>query len=235
MKLGIMQPYFFPYLGYFDLINRTDQWVVFDTAQYIRHGWVNRNRILHPVSGWQYIVVPLKQHHQSVAINSVEVQPYASWAPRIIGQLQHYKKKAPGFNLVMDLVKEVFGFEETNLGRLNIIALEKTCARLGIAFKYEVFSEMKCDLGPVGGAGDWALRIAEAMKAAEYVNPPGGRELFDSSLFAASGIKLTIQSPFEFDYRCHGYEFVPGLSVLDALMWNEPAKIKAHLDVMRQL
>ena len=59
MRLGIMQPYFFPYLGYFDLINSTDRWIVFDTVQYIRHGWINRNRILHPNEGWQYIIVPI--------------------------------------------------------------------------------------------------------------------------------------------------------------------------------
>ena len=73
VRLGIMQPYFFPYLGYFDLINRTDRWIVFDTAQYIRHGWVNRNRILHSDSEWQYILVPLKKHSRKAAIKDIAV------------------------------------------------------------------------------------------------------------------------------------------------------------------
>ena len=73
MKLGIMQPYFFPYLGYFDLIHSVDKWVVFDTPQYIRHGWVNRNRILHPESDWQYIIVPLKKHPRNTPIKEIEI------------------------------------------------------------------------------------------------------------------------------------------------------------------
>src|SRR5580693_8893111 len=106
MRLGIMQPYLFPYPGYFDLINRCDRWVVFDTAQYIRHGWVNRNRILHPTSGWQYIIVPLKKHERETPINQIETQPYEQWASRILGQLQHYKKKAPGYAVASALVDD---------------------------------------------------------------------------------------------------------------------------------
>ncbi|MBN2466493.1 WbqC family protein, partial [candidate division WOR-3 bacterium] len=87
-----MQPYFFPYLGYFDLIYRTDRWVVFDTAQYIRHGWVNRNRILHPSSGWQYITAPLRQHHRDTPISGVLVKEGRDWRDRVCGQLVHYKK-----------------------------------------------------------------------------------------------------------------------------------------------
>ena len=79
MKVGIMQPYFFPYLGYFDLINRVDKWIVFDTPQYIRHGWVNRNRILHPHQGWQYIVVPLKKHDRDTSINQIETADPTEW------------------------------------------------------------------------------------------------------------------------------------------------------------
>ena len=86
MKLGIMQPYLFPYLGYFDLINSVDRWVVCDTCQYIRHGWVNRNRILHPTKGWQYIVVPLTKHERNASIDSITVHADAKWKARILGQ-----------------------------------------------------------------------------------------------------------------------------------------------------
>jgi len=82
-----MQPYFIPYLGYFDLINRTDCWVVFDTVQYIRHGWVNRNRILHSDSGWQYIMVPLKKHSRKAAIKDIEIAANIDWKNRILAQL----------------------------------------------------------------------------------------------------------------------------------------------------
>jgi hypothetical protein len=233
MKLAIMEPYFFPYLGQFDLINRTDLWIVFDTVQFIRHGWLTRNRILHPASGWQYIIVPLKKHEQYTRIYEIETQPYDQWKSRMLGQLQHYKKKAPGFPLAYGLVEECLACGETNLSRLNTMALAKTCEKLGLPFNYKVFSEMKLEHGPINGPGDWALRISEALGAAEYINAPGGTALFDPAAFAASGIKLTIQEPFEFEYQCRGYQFEPGLSVIDALMWNSPETIRAHLDKLK--
>jgi hypothetical protein len=233
MKLGIMQPYFFPYLGYFDLINRVDQWIVFDTAQYIRHGWVNRNRILHPTAAWQYIIVPLKKHGRNTAINHVETQPYGQWRCRMLGQLQHYKKRAPGFASAYSLVEECLSYGELNLSRLNVLALQKTCDKIGIRFSYKIFSEMNLKLSEVNGPGDWALRIAQALGATEYLNPPGGIELFDPAAFVASKIKLTIQMPFEFNYECRGYRFEPALSVIDALMWNSPQDIKAYLESLK--
>lgn len=230
MKLGIMQPYFFPYLGYFELINRTDRWIVFDTAQYIRHGWVNRNRILHPNEGWQYILTPLQKHSRETTIREIQTAPVAEWRSRVLGQLMHYKKRAPFYRETFGLVERALSYEDTSLSALNTRALGFVCERIGIPWRHSVFSEMVLPLGPVEGPGDWALRISEAVGAKEYINPIGGEALFEPARFEALGIKLTIQPPFEFHYECPGYKFEPGLSVIDALMWNEPARIKAHLD-----
>jgi hypothetical protein len=233
MKLGIMQPYFFPYVGYFDLINRVDRWVVFDTAQYIRHGWVNRNRILHPTSGWQYVMVPLARHERETPINQVQTAERNQWAPRILGQIMHYKKRAPYFRQTFEFVEDCLKSEESNLARLNAEILAKTCAFIGIPFNSSIFSEMNLTLGPVLGPGDWALRIAEDMRATEYINPPGGAELFDSAQFATSGVKLTLQDPVEFTYPCPTYTFEPSLSILDVLMWVAPTEIRLRLDAMK--
>ena len=233
MTLGLMQPYFFPYLGYFDLISRCDQWIVFDTAQYIRRGWVNRNRILHPTFSWQYITVPVNKHNRETPINEMETNAYDEWASRILGQLQHYRKKAPGYASTVRLVEECLSSRETNLARLNVLTLRKTCETLGISFQGQVLSEMDLKLGPVAGPSDWALRISETLKIDEYINPPGGLELYDPQAFAASGIKLTIQKPFQFGYECPGYKFEPGLSVIDALMWNSPETIWEHFKSLK--
>ena len=230
MKLGIMQPYFFPYVGYFDLINRVDRWVVFDTAQYIRHGWVNRNRILHPTSGWQYVIVPLSKHERETPINQVQTLKPSQWVPRMLGQIMHYKKRAPFFRQAFEFVEDCLQSAECNLARLNVEILAKTCAFIGIPFNSLIFSEMNLTLGPVLGPEDWALRISEAMGATEYINPPGGAELFVPARFASSGIKLKIQEPIEFRYECSGYQFEPNLSVIDALMWNSPQALKTYLD-----
>jgi hypothetical protein len=230
MKLGLMQPYFFPYLGYFDLINRTDKWIVFDTAQYIQRGWMNRNRILHPQKSWQYIVVPLRKHALDTPIDRIETLPPAEWRPRILGQLMHYKRHAPFFRTTLELVEECLATEEVSLARLNVRVLGCVCARLEIPWNHDCLSQLQLPLDQVSEPGDWALEIATKLRASEYLNPPGGAGLYDSERFAARGIKLTIQPPFEFNYPTPGFQFEPGLSVIDALMWNSPAAIKAHLD-----
>jgi WbqC-like protein family len=224
-----MQPYFFPYLGYFDLISYSDNWVVFDAAQYIRHGWVNRNRILHPKEGWQYVIVPLRKHGRNVLIKDVEINEERDWRGRIIGQLQHYKNKAPHFDRIIKLINECLSIGTPFLSPLNVAMLEKVCQYMGIPFKYSYFSEMNLELGTVKDPGDWALLIAKAIGAKEYVNPPGGRSIFDPSKFEKAGIKLTIRNLAPIEYECKGYEFVPGLSIIDVLMWNSPDKVRDYL------
>ena len=230
MKFGIMQPYFFPYLGYFDLINSVDKWVVFDTAQYIRHGWVNRNRILHPKSDWQYIIVPLKKHSRGTPIKEIEISGGMDWKSRILGQIMHYKKQAPLFEEMIGFMKTCLSNDDTSLSRLNVSILEKVSERLDIQFDYTCFSEMDIELAPIEAPGDWALGISEAMGASEYVNPPGGASLFDARKFEDKGIKLTIKEFKNFEYRCGRHEFIPALSIIDVFMWNSPPKIKEYLD-----
>ena len=233
MILGIMQPYFFPYIGYVDLINYTDRWVVFDTAQYIRHGWMNRNRILHPKSGWQYIIVPLRKHSRDTLIKDIVVSDYLGWKSRILGQIMHYRRKAPYFRDTYRLVEECMDVGETLLSRLNVAILDRVCHHLGISFRYEYFSEMNLELSSVEAPGDWALRIAEALGAEEYANPPSGIDLFDPQRFGELGIKLTIRNIPALEYRCKGYQFIPDLSIIDVLMWNPVERIKDYLDAHR--
>ena len=228
-----MQPYFFPYLGYFDLINSVDRWIVFDTAQYIRHGWMNRNRILHPASGWQYFIAPVKKHSRDTPISDIEVVGDIAWKHRIVGQLAHYRKRSPFYLRTIALVEDCLADGETRLSRLNVGVLAKICAHLGIDFRYSYFSEMNLGIGAVEGSGDWALRISQALGADEYANPPGGANLFDADAFAASGIKLRIKNLIDFEFDCGGYTFVPHLSIIDTLMWNSPVVIKERLDASR--
>lgn len=233
MILGNMQPYFFPYLGYFDLINYADRWIVFDTVQYIYQGWMNRNRVMHPSKGWQYIVAPVKKHPYNTAIKNIETIEGKDWRLRILGQLQHYKRCSPYFDKVISLVNDCLSTEDPSLTKLNVRCLKTICNYLDIRFEYDFFSEMGLELGPVNGPGEWSLRIAEALGAKEYVNPPGGMAIFDPSLFEASGIKLTFRNLAPMEYVCQGYEYLPSLSIIDVLMWNSPIEIKKHLDGMQ--
>ena len=134
MKLGIMQPYFFPYLGYFDLINYSDRWIIFDEVQYIRHGWMNRNRIHHPKEGCLYIIVPIIKHARCTIIKDIAISDDPKWKSKILGQLNHYKKNAPYFKETYSFVEDCLSINEKTLSRFNSLILEKTCSRLGITF-----------------------------------------------------------------------------------------------------
>jgi hypothetical protein len=229
MKLAIMQPYFFPYVGHFDLIFQADFWVVFDTPQFIQKGWVSRNRVLHPVSGWQYVIVPREKHPFSTPINEVRIADDPEWRIRIIGQLQHYKKKAPFFGTVHDLVSECLYGGDEYLSQLNVRTLERVCEYLEIPFQYSVFSEMEVGRKDISSSTERALRLAKQLGADEYINPGGGAHLFDPAEFNAAGVKLTIQTPVDFFYECPGYEFEPNLSIIDVMMWNSVEDVRDYL------
>jgi len=229
MKIGIMQPYFFPYPGYFSLIAQCDTWVVFDVPQYIRHGWVNRNRILHPKEGWQYIVVPLEKHSRNTAIRDIRISRTVNWPEKILRQIEHYKKRAPFYEGTAAFLEDCLKSEADSLVALNIELLHITCTRIGIDFAPQVASQLPIDTSLIKGPGDWALVISELLGASEYINPPGGAHLFNADAFEKAGIKLTIQDYESMHYSCPGYENVPDLSIVDALMWNPADTIRKHL------
>ena len=230
MKLGIMQPYFFPYVGYFDCIYKTDRWIVFDVVQYTPKSWMTRNRILHPSSGWQYIKVPVKKHKRFAKIKDIKVKAPEEAKERIAGQLQHYKKKAPYFRQVLGLVEDAFSRRlSDSLVDINIAAMAAVCERIEIPFEYEVLSKMGIELPEIEHPGQWALEISHALRADTYINPPGGRELFRSEEFKRRDINLEFAKLVSFEYSCPGYAFIPHLSILDVLMWNAPESVTAYL------
>lgn len=225
-----MQPYFFPYLGYFDLINSVDKWIVFDTAQYIKSGWIHRNRILHPTNGWQYIIVPTIKHSHKSRINEIIIDNKQNWKRKIIGKLQHYKRKAPFFSQVNDLIEDIFTIEEKYIFQINTKILDKVCMYLGIPFNYTYLSELNIDIKTVEGPGYWGLRVCEKFSSNEYINPLGGKHLFNENKFKQKRIKLSLKHPPDFKYTCVGYKFIPHLSIIDILMWNDPESVKLYLD-----
>lgn len=230
MKLGIMQPYFFPYIGYFQLIKAVDKWIVFDVVQYMRHHWLNRNRILHPNSGWQYITVPLQKYHREILIKDVLTKEGNEWKERIIAQLGHYKKKARYYNNTIEFVREcLFSTEKSCLARLNTEILKKICDHLCIDFDYSICSEMDLSFDGVNAPGEWALEISDQLSAEEYINPSSGREIFDIEKYAAKGVKLRFLTPNLREYKQKGYNFESGLSIIDVMMWNSMDEIKDML------
>jgi hypothetical protein len=235
MQLGIMQPYFFPYLGYFQLIEVVDKWIVFDTPQYIRHGWVNRNRIMKfDGNDWMYINVPLQKHSRDTAIKDVLIASNTQeWQEKIYAQLLSYRKKAPHFSETMDVVTRCFNAGCDGISGLNIVVLKEVCAYLEIDFRFEIYSQMNLKHEPANDAGEWALQISKACGADTYINPPGGREIFDPSKFKAAGINLRFLESELKQYNQRNGNFIAGLSVLDVMMFNSRDEIKELLSHYR--
>lgn len=232
MKLAIMQPYFFPYLGYFSLIRETDEFILFDTPQFIRHGWIERNRILKQGGGWQYIGVPLKKHSRETAIRDICIAGESDWKARIAAQLQHYRKKAPFYRATMEVVGQGLAEETDSIAELDRHCLEAVCAYLDIPFRCRMFSSMDLAISPVNAPDEWALNICRAIPGVtEYWNPPGGMAFFDRTKYQTANLGLVFQRICLQSYpQGNGTEeFIAGLSVIDAMMFNEPARIREML------
>ncbi len=230
MKFAAFQPYFFPYLGHFDLINKVDKWIVSNELQYIETGWMNRNRILHPVSGWTYINVPLISHHYDIRIQDVKIIPSSDWKTRIFGQLAHYRRQAPFYSSTLQLVEQCLENDTDSLSELNISILLKVCEFLGIHFDYLLESDLKIEKQAPANLSDWICAIASVLGADEFINPPGGAHLYDPQRFKALGVKLAFQSFTNMIYDTGGYNFEPALSIIDVMMWNSRADIMRYLD-----
>ena len=229
MKLGIMQPYFFPYLGHFALIAACDRWVVFDVTQYTPRSWISRNRVLHPQQGWNYISVPLANSSISIRITDARIADFAATRASVLGKLTHYCKQAPHYAQVVALVEDVFAEPQTDLVELNIRSLARVCAYLDIPWSPVCASRLELDLPPIEHAGQWAPQIGQALGAQTYINPVAGAAIFRREDFEAAGVELEFldfQAPV---YTTGRYAFEPNLSILDVLMWNEPAKVRAML------
>jgi hypothetical protein len=230
MKIGIMQPYFFPYVGYYSLIKYTDYWIVFDEVQFIRHGWIERNRILKPNEGWQYIQTPVVKHPRNMLIKDIEIRNNELWREKIIAQLQHYKKKAPNYDKVIKLISEALALETNSIVELNVNILVVTCSYLGIDFKFDIFSKMQLEIDNVKAPDEWALNISSALGATEYVNPPGGKSFFDSKKYKEKDIKLTFLLNKINTYNQKRTPFEGGLSIIDLLMFNSIEEVNCMID-----
>lgn len=226
MKVAIMQPYFMPYIGYFSLIEHADKFILFDVVQFIRHGWIERNRILKPSEGWQYIKVPLEKHSRDMTIKEIRINNHIDWKVQILRQLEHYKKRAPFYTDVCTLLQDCFDTQESSIVELNARLLSKTCEYIGIEFNYDIFSEMDIRIGEVTHAGEWALRISEALQAAEYINPIGGVEIFDKKQFEKANIGLKFIKANLREYNQKRDAFESGLSIIDVMMYNSKEEIQ---------
>ncbi len=232
MKLAIMQPYFFPYLGYFSLIKHTDKFILLDEVQFIRHGWIERNRVLKQNGGWLYIQVPLiKNEGRDTLIKNIIIDNSKDWKDRIFAQLAHYKKIAPYYYPVIRMLKDLFDNEFNDIVSLNKSTLIAVSDYLGLKPDIQIFSQMNLKIEEPKESDEWALNICkEFMEVNEYINPSGGMEFFQKHKYENAGIVLKFQKFRLTDYSQKRESFEPGLSIVDVMMFNSVEEIHQMLN-----
>jgi len=230
MKLGINQPYFLPYIGYFCLINLVDEFILFDTVQFERHSWIERNRILKPNGVWQYISVPLIKSKQNTPIKDMKINNEIKWQNRLLAQLVHYQKKAPYYKNIINLLSSIIYNYYDNITDLDRDLLITICNYLEINTPILKLSNLNININEVKAPDEWALNICLAYGADSYINLPGGITFFNKDKYENSGIKLNFLKLKEIIYSQKNNIFIPNLSIIDLMMFNDVPTIKNYLN-----
>jgi WbqC-like protein family len=213
---AIMQPYFFPYLGYFQLIASADLFVVYDNIKYTKKGWINRNRILqqdHAVP----LSLPLKRGSDFLDICDRELAADFS-GNALLNQLAGAYRRAPYYAQTLPLVERIVHSDERNLFRFLDNSIRLTAEYLGILTTIKPSSEIAIDHGLTGQAK--VLALCTAVEATTYINAIGGFDLYSKDEFRSRGISLKFIRSTPFSYPQLGAEHVPWLSIVDVLMFN---------------
>jgi len=220
-RIAIMQPYLFPYIGYFQLIQDVDQFIVYDNIQYTKKGWINRNRILR--NGKDVLFsIPLKKDSDFLDIKEREIAADFK-KDKLLNQIREAYRRAPYFEQAFILIKEVVLAEETNLFSFIHNSLRKTCEYLAIATEIVVSSHLQIDHSLRGK--DKVVAICKNAGADVYINSVGGQELYSKEEFSAHGIDLMFLKTKPFEYKQFNNEFVPWLSIIDIMMFNSKDQI----------
>jgi hypothetical protein len=230
MIVSIMQPYFFPYIGYFQLIAQSDVFVFYDDAQYINRGWVNRNRILRDGKAC-WITLPVVSGHRDFAINQRRYRLDPADICRFLRQIEAAYGKAPRFREMFPLVHEIMEFGEANIAAFNTNLLKRIAAHLGIRTRFVLSSGIDKDDQLTGQ--DRIVDICKRLGAIHYVNAIGGTHLYQAERFEREGLKLCFLKTTVSSYPQLGLALVPFLSIIDTLMLSSVEVIAGLLEDYR--
>lgn len=221
-RVAIMQPYFFPYVGYFQLISAVDQFVVYDDIKYTKKGWINRNRILRDGDEMLFSL-PLKGASDSYTI--VEREISTDYEPqRLMKQIQVSYHRAPYFSMVEQTLFDILFFPEKNLFSFLRNSLEVLCTFLNI--ETELITSSKVEIDHAFKGEDKVIEICKTLNAKHYVNLPGGKTLYSDENFRKNSISLSFIEPNCRAYPQFNGSFQPSLSIIDLLMFNTKKELE---------
>lgn len=230
MNVSIMQPYFFPYIGYISLIENSDLFILLDKVQFIRHGWIERNRILDSNNVWQYIKVSIIKPKQKTLIRDLSINNDINWKDKILAQLNVYKKIAPHFYKIKMIIEKLFENNFLSIVELNKAVLIELCKLLDIHTEIIVFSESDIEIEEPKAPDEWALNICKSIgNVQQYINPIGGKEIFSIRKYEENNIELKFLKHNLPEYPQGNYKFEPALSIIDVLMFNDLESTKEML------
>jgi len=227
MKIAIMQPYLFPYIGYFQLINSVDKFIIFDDVNFIKKGWINRNKILN--NDKEYIfTLPVKKISQNRPINTFYISEANVWKKNFLRIIENFYKKAEFFFTVFELIHEIVEYDEEKLSKYIYNSIVRICE----------FLEINTDL--IETSAEYKNRGLKSQKriidicllenADYYFNLIGGKNIYNKKDFLNNGIELSFLKTQLNEYKQFKNSFVPSLSIIDVMMFNNKKEIKKMLN-----
>lgn len=217
MRIAIMQPYFLPYIGYFQLINSVDFFVVYDDVNYIKKGWINRNNIL--VNEKPFLFnIPIQNASQNRLINELSILDLNKWKIDFLKTIKMSYIKAPFYDDVYPIIEKIISFKELNLAAYIQNSIELLCLYLTIGTKFVKSSEIVKNNDNKGEKK--IIDICVNLKATDYINAIGGLDLYTKEHFLSERINLKFLRPEAVVYKQFKNEFIPWLSIIDIIMFN---------------
>lgn len=232
MKLSIMQPYVFPYLGYFQMIAASDKFVLYDDVNFIKQGWINRNRIL--LNGKDFLfTIPLQDASSNKLIKQTYIHEknFPIWRTKFLNTLAVAYRKSPQFELSYNLFESILKTEYKTIDELARVGIMKICDLLSLKTNFVPSSEIYNNKNL--RAQDRILDICKKEQATVYINPISGQELYSKKDFSEQGIQLFFIHPELNEYDQNVPSFVSGLSIIDVLMFNPIEAIRSLLKSYR--
>lgn len=225
MRVAIMQPYFLPYIGYFQLIAAVDLFIVYDNIKFTKKGWINRNRMLLNNAATTFSI-PIKGDSDFLDVKDRYLAPSFD-RKKLLNQIKAAYFRAPHFPEIFPLIEKTVTFDEQNLFRFIEHSIVQIADRLDI--KTQIRTSSSLDLDHTKKGQDRVLDICQATGAKTYINSIGGVDLYSKDIFARNGIALSFLKSTLVEYPQYGDDFVPWLSIMDVMMFNSPESIRGQL------
>nr|WKN36986.1 WbqC family protein [Tunicatimonas sp. TK19036] len=236
MRIAIMQPYFFPYIGYFHLISAADTFVFFDDVNFIKRGWINRNHILANNTVYRF-TLPLNKPSQNKAINEVYLNIDHKWRDNFLRTIEQAYKKAPYFTSVFPLIETIVvdNSKSQKISSVAIESIKSTLSYLNIRKVLKVSSEI--DYNRENPGEEKIISICKTLGATHYINAIDGQDLYSKDKFSDCGLELSfVKTDAELKYQQFDYsEFTANLSIIDVLMFNSKESVIQMLTQYRLL